>query len=229
MRRNRHRHRLGHGPQAVHGGRERMDERVFSPNRGQPRVVLGDSGGVPAVGPDGNMRWRSGHDAGFLSDPIPWNWDVGAWKKGPPADWIPERGEVILMDCSCDFHDQKCIVNPFVVFSPREFNDRTSQVIGLSVLDAYTPRGPQDTSSLVQRVAASKEGCIIPPKLKIYRWRSRGATPYPRRSIPEVLLAGVCGVLQQIFRSAARPLPCADPAGQILGAATRGGFGVPFL
>jgi len=48
-----------------------------------------------------------------------------------PKGWVPERQHVIWIDCNPQRGKEMCDVKPFLVLSPKAFNERTSLVIGL--------------------------------------------------------------------------------------------------
>jgi len=53
-----------------------------------------------------------------------------------PALWVPERKDVIWIDCDPEAGQEMRDIHPFLVLSPRAFNDRTSLVIGLPMTTA---------------------------------------------------------------------------------------------
>ena len=50
--------------------------------------------------------------------------------------WVPDRQEVIWIDCNPQAGREMRDPHPFVVLSPRAFNERTSLVIGLPMTTA---------------------------------------------------------------------------------------------
>ena len=54
----------------------------------------------------------------------------------PRALWAPDRQEVIWIDCNAQAGREMRDVHPFLVLSPRSFNERTSLVIGLPLTTA---------------------------------------------------------------------------------------------
>ncbi|WP_439849207.1 type II toxin-antitoxin system PemK/MazF family toxin [Thioalkalicoccus limnaeus] len=54
--------------------------------------------------------------------------------------WVPDRQEVIGIDCNPQRGRKMRDVYPFLVLSPKAFNERTSRVIGLPMTTAaYNP------------------------------------------------------------------------------------------
>jgi mRNA interferase MazF len=58
---------------------------------------------------------------------------VAAGKRKP---WVPDRQDVIWIDCNAQVGREMRDVHPFVVLSPRIFNEKTSLVIGLPMTTA---------------------------------------------------------------------------------------------
>ena len=48
-----------------------------------------------------------------------------------PASWAPDRQDVTWIDCNPEVGREKRDIHPFLVLSPRNFNERTSLVTGL--------------------------------------------------------------------------------------------------
>jgi len=54
----------------------------------------------------------------------------------PRAGWVPDRQEVVWIDYNPQAGREMRDVHPFLVLSPRSFNERTSLVIGLPMTTA---------------------------------------------------------------------------------------------
>lgn len=52
------------------------------------------------------------------------------------AAWVPDRQEIIWIDCNPQVGREMRDVHPFLVLSPRAFNDKTSLVISLPMTSA---------------------------------------------------------------------------------------------
>src|ERR1039457_1445013 len=50
--------------------------------------------------------------------------------------WVPERQEIIWINCNPQAGNEMRDLHPFLVLSPRSFNERTSLVIGLPMTTA---------------------------------------------------------------------------------------------
>ena len=93
-------------------------------------------------------------------------------------------------------------VHPFLVLSPRIFNDKTAIVIGLPMTTAaYNADNPFAIS--VGKVAgrkASKTSYVLCHQPKSFDWRLRGAEPHPLDKLNSELFAQVCDRLNQIIQ-----------------------------
>ncbi len=95
-------------------------------------------------------------------------------------------------------------IHPFLVLSPRIFNDKTSLVIGLPMTTAaYDADNPFAVA--VGPAKGRKTGqtsYVLCHQPKSFDWHLRGAKPHPLGSLSDVLLAQVCERLNQIVRLA---------------------------
>jgi len=94
-------------------------------------------------------------------------------------------------------------VHPFLVLSPREFNDRTSLVIGLPMTTAeYNADNPFAVAvgQTTARGKAGKTSYVLCHQPKSFDWRLRGAKSHPLGALSDVLFVEVCERLNQIIR-----------------------------
>jgi mRNA interferase MazF len=112
------------------------------------------------------------------------------------APWVPDCCEIILLDCSCRAGHGASHPVPFLVLTPKSFNDRTSRVIGLPLEDLpgeEIRRGPwQNHEACVEGLSSSAR------RPKSFNWRNRKAIPYPAKRLRESFLEQACMVLQHI-------------------------------
>jgi mRNA interferase MazF len=91
-------------------------------------------------------------------------------------------------------------VHPFLVPSPKAFNERTSLVIGLPVTSAaYNADNPFAVA--VGAAGGRKAGqtsYVLCHQPKSFDWRRRGAAPHPIKRIPGSRFAEVLVVQNQI-------------------------------
>lgn len=95
-------------------------------------------------------------------------------------------------------------VHPFLVLSPRIFNDKTSLAIGLPMTTA-TYNADNPFAVAVGSAKGRKTGqtsYVLCHQPKSFDWRLRGAKPHPLGTLSDALLAHVCERLNQIVRLA---------------------------
>lgn len=95
-------------------------------------------------------------------------------------------------------------VHPFLVLSPRVFNERTSLVIGLPMTTAqYNADNPFAVA--VGHASGRKAGQIsyvLCHQPKPFDWRLRGAKRHPMGMLPTPIFEQVCERLNQIIQLA---------------------------
>ena len=93
-------------------------------------------------------------------------------------------------------------VHPFLVLSPRSFNDRTSLVIGLPMTTAeYNADNPFAVA--VVKASGRKAGqtsYVLCHQPKSFDWRLRKANAHPLGTLSNTLFAQVCERLNQIIQ-----------------------------
>ena len=118
------------------------------------------------------------------------------------AVWVPDRQEIIWIDCNPQVGREMRDVHPFLVLSPRAFNDKTSLVIGLPMTTAeYNADNPFAVA--VGNAAGRKAGktsYVLCHQPKSFDWRLRSATPHPLGRLDEVNFMQVCERLNQIIQ-----------------------------
>jgi len=118
--------------------------------------------------------------------------------------WAPDRQDVIRIDCNPQRGLEMRDVHPFLVLSPRAFNERTSLVIGLPMTTAaYNADNP--FAVVVGAAGGRKTGknsYVLCHQPKSFDWRLRGGAPHPMKRIPDARFAEVLAILNQIVRLA---------------------------
>ena len=119
--------------------------------------------------------------------------------RGGPA-WVPDRQDVIWIDCNSQAGGEVRDLHPMLVLSPAAFNERTGLVIGLPMTTAsYNASNPFALAAGAaggrQRGKTSYVLCHQP---KSFDWRARGAKPHPQRRLGNETFAEACAVLNQI-------------------------------
>jgi mRNA interferase MazF len=117
------------------------------------------------------------------------------------AAWAPDRQDVIWIDCNPQAGREMRDRHPFLVLSPRAFNERTSLVIGLPMTTAeYNADNP--FAIAVGRAGGAKTGktsYVLCHQPKSFDWRVREGAPHPVKRLPDDLFGEVCAVLNQII------------------------------
>jgi mRNA interferase MazF len=116
------------------------------------------------------------------------------------SDWVPERQEVIWIDCNPQAGREMRDRHHFLVLSPRAFNEKTSLVIGLPMTTAeYNADNPFAVLvGTASGVKAGKPSYVLCHQPKSFDWRARSASPHPQGRLADARFAEVCGILNQI-------------------------------
>jgi len=116
------------------------------------------------------------------------------------AAWTPDRQEIVWIDCNPQVGREMRDVHPFLVLSPRAFNERTSLVIGLPMTTAeYNADNP---FAVVAGKKAEKVSYVLCHQPKSFDWRVRGASPHPLKRLSDARFAEVRARLNQIVQLA---------------------------
>lgn len=121
-----------------------------------------------------------------------------------PRNWVPERQQIIWIDCNPQAGREMRDRHPFLVLSPSAFNDRTSLVIGLPMTTAaYNADNPFAVAvGPASGRRAGKIQYVLCHQPKSFDWRMREGAPHPSRQLDDALFAEVCLVLNQIVQLA---------------------------
>lgn len=93
-------------------------------------------------------------------------------------------------------------VHPFLVLSPRIFNEKTSLVIGLPMTTAaYNADNPFAVhAGSAKGRKSGQDSYVLCHQPKSFDWRLRRATPHPLKRLSDALFAQVCERLNQIIK-----------------------------
>jgi mRNA interferase MazF len=118
--------------------------------------------------------------------------------------WVPDRQQIIWIDCNPQAGREMRDVHPFLVLSPRIFNEKTSLVIGLPMTTAaYNADNPFAVA--VGQASGRKAGqpsYVLCHQPKSFDWRLRGGKPHPLGVLADAPFAEACARLNQIVRLA---------------------------
>lgn len=118
--------------------------------------------------------------------------------------WVPERQDVIWIDCNPQAGREMRDVHPFLVLSPKAFNERTSLVLGLPMTTAaYNADNPFAVA--VGPAKGRKRGVtsyVLCHQPKSFDWRMRGGKPHPAKHVDDAHFAEILALLNQIVQLA---------------------------
>jgi mRNA interferase MazF len=116
--------------------------------------------------------------------------------------WVPERQDIIWIDCNPQVGREMRDVHPFLVLSPRLFNEKTSLVIGLPMTTArYNADNPFAVEvGTAKGRKAGQASFVLCHQPKSFDWRLRGASTHPMKRLSDALFAQVCERLNQIIQ-----------------------------
>jgi mRNA interferase MazF len=119
-------------------------------------------------------------------------------------DWVPERQEVIWINCNPQCGREMRDIHPFLVLSPSAFNLRTSIVIGLPMTTAeYNADNPFAVPVGVTKIRkTNKSSFVLCHQPKSFDWREREASPHPIGTLAQGVFSEVLLVLNQIVKLA---------------------------
>lgn len=118
--------------------------------------------------------------------------------------WIPDRQDIIWIDCNPQAGGEMRDLHPMLVLSPHEFNARTGLVIGLPMTTAsYNASNPFAVAlGAAQGRKSGKTSYVLCHQPKSFDWRARGAKPHPQRRVSDEVFTQACSVLNQILEIA---------------------------
>lgn len=118
--------------------------------------------------------------------------------------WVPDRQAVIWIDCNPQAGREMRDVHPFLVLSPKSFNQRTSLVIGLPMTTAaYNADNPFAVKAGV--ASGRKTGAVsyvLCHQPKSFDWRVRHGRPHPMKRVDDARFAEILLILNQIMQLA---------------------------
>ena len=117
---------------------------------------------------------------------------------------MPDRQDVIWIDCNPQAGREMRDRHPFLVLSPLAFNEKTALVLGLPMSTAaYNADNP--FALAVGPSTGRKSGLtsyVLCHQPKSFDWRMRGGKPHPMRRLAETPFHAVCALLNQIIQIA---------------------------
>lgn len=116
--------------------------------------------------------------------------------------WVPDRQDIIWIDCNPQVGKEMRDIHPFLVLSPRIFNEKTSLVIGLPMTTAeYNADNPFAVSvGKASGRKAEQISYVLCHQPKSFDWCLRKAKAHPLKSLSNSLFIQVCERLNQIIQ-----------------------------
>ena len=115
---------------------------------------------------------------------------------------MPDRRHIIWIDCNPQVGRDMRDVHPFLVLSPRAFNEKTSLVFGLPMTTAdYNADNPFAVA--IGKASGRKTGqtsYVLCHQPKSFDWRLRKAKAHPVGALPDGPFVLVCERLNQIIQ-----------------------------
>lgn len=116
--------------------------------------------------------------------------------------WVPERQDIIWIDCNPQAGNEMKDLHPFLILSPATFNERTSIVIGFPMTTAeYNADNPFAVAvGKAQGVKSAKTSYVLCHQPESFDWRIRKGAPHPLKRLPDAHFAECCSRLNQIVQ-----------------------------
>jgi mRNA interferase MazF len=116
--------------------------------------------------------------------------------------WVPDRQDIIWIDCNPQVGREMRDVHPFLVLSPKNFNEKTSLVIGLPMTTAeYNADSPFAVAvGAAKGRKTGKKSYVLCHQPKSFDWRLRGARAHPLKVLSGALFRQVRERLNQIVQ-----------------------------
>ena len=121
---------------------------------------------------------------------------------GKRKPWVPDRQGIIWIDCNPQVGREMRDVHPFLVLSPRMFNEKTSLVIGLPMTTAeYNSDNPFALAvGKARGRKTAQTSYVLCHQPKSFDWRLRKAKTHPLGALSRALFVQVCDRLNQIIQ-----------------------------
>ena len=120
------------------------------------------------------------------------------------GSWAPDRQDIVWIDCNPQVGREMRDLHPFLVLSPRAFNQKTALVIGLPMTTAqYNADNPFAVAvGTAQGRKAGKTSYVLVHQPKSFDWRRRRARAHALKRLPDAPFAEVLARLNQIVNLA---------------------------
>ena len=112
--------------------------------------------------------------------------------------WVPDRGDIIWIDCNPQVGREMRDMHPMAVLSPKVFNGRTGIVIGLPMTSSTSNEG--NPFAIEVSRSPDTRSFVLCHQPKSFDWRQRRASPHPWKKLAPHQLAECCDGLNDIIR-----------------------------
>jgi mRNA interferase MazF len=111
--------------------------------------------------------------------------------------WVPDRREIIWIDCNPQVGKEMKDVHPLLVLSSKAFNEKTGNVIGLPMTTAES----NETNPFAVKFKSAKgvASYILSHQPKSFDWKQRDAKSHPLKEAPIEAFNSACEALNQII------------------------------
>lgn len=115
---------------------------------------------------------------------------------------MPDRQDIIWINYNPQAGQEMRDIHPFLVLSPRAFNDKTSLVIGLPMTTAkYNANNPFSVvAGKASGNKSDKTSYVLCHQPKSFDWRVSDAKPHPLGQLHESYFEQVRELLNQIIQ-----------------------------
>jgi mRNA interferase MazF len=111
--------------------------------------------------------------------------------------WVPDRGDIIWIDCNPQVGREMRDMHPMAVLSPKAFNARTGIVIGLPMTSSTSNEG--NPFALDVSRSATERSFVLCHQPKSFDWRQRRASPHSWKKLSLQQLSDCCDGLNDII------------------------------
>ena len=118
------------------------------------------------------------------------------------SEWVPERQDIVWINCNPQSGNEMRDLHPFLVLSPRDFNSATSLVVGLPMTTAAYNADNLFAVAVgrVRGAKGEKISYVLCHQPKSFDWRSRSCCPHPMKRLSDACFAECCARLNRIIQ-----------------------------
>jgi len=115
--------------------------------------------------------------------------------------WAPDRQDIISINCNPQSGNEIKDIHPFLVLSPRKFNEATSLVIGLPMTTAEYNADNLFAVAVgyAQGRKKGKTSYVLCHQPKSFDWKYRKCFPHPMKRLSDDFFYECCARLNHII------------------------------